>query len=127
MIPSLGRPARHRHPQPRAEGAANRGLDMAAPWPQESAPHRTGANMVERRWEEIAGLSAMEGWRLPVLTYRGTSGEPGAYLQAALHADEPPGVAVIHALAADLERAEAEGRLCHNVTIVPYANPIGLS
>jgi predicted deacylase len=83
--------------------------------------------MVERRWEEFAGLSPMESWRLPVLLYRGTSGKPGAYLQAALHADEPPGVAVIHALAAQLERAEAEGRLRHNVTIVPYANPIGLS
>ena len=83
--------------------------------------------MVERRWEEVAGLSAMEGWRLPVLVYRGASGRPGAYLQAALHADEQPGVAVIHELAALLERAEAEGRLKENVTLVPYANPIGLT
>lgn len=83
--------------------------------------------MVERLWEEVAGLSAMEGWRLPVLLYRGSSNRPGAYLQAALHADEPPGVAVIHELAALLERAEAEGRLKENVTLVPYANPIGLS
>jgi len=83
--------------------------------------------MVERRWEEVAGLSAMESWRLPVLVYRGASGRPGAYLQAALHADEQPGVAVIHELAALLERAEAEGRLKENVTLVPYANPIGLT
>jgi uncharacterized protein len=83
--------------------------------------------MVERRWEEVAGLSAMEGWRLPVLLYRGRSNRPGAYLQAALHADEPPGVAVIHELATLLERAEAEGRLEENVTLVPYANPIGLT
>jgi hypothetical protein len=33
--------------------------------------------MVERRWEDVAGLSAMEGWRLPVLVYRGASGRPG--------------------------------------------------
>ena len=83
--------------------------------------------MVEQRWEEVAGLSAMEGWRLPVLLYRGSSNRPGAYLQAALHADEPPGVAVIHELARLLERAEAEGRLQENVTLVPYANPIGLT
>jgi predicted deacylase len=83
--------------------------------------------MVEQRWEEVAGLSAMEGWRLPVLFYRGSSNRPGAYLQAALHADEPPGVAVIHELARLLERAEAEGRLQENVTLVPYANPIGLT
>jgi len=83
--------------------------------------------MVERRWEDVAGLSAMEGWRLPVLFYRGASGRPGAYLQAALHADEQPGVAVIHELASLLERAEAEGRLRENVTLVPYANPIGLT
>lgn len=83
--------------------------------------------MVERRWEEIEGLSAMEGWRLQVIHYRGASDRPGAYLQAAIHADEPPGVAVIHELAAMLEHAEAEGRLKENVTLVPYANPIGLS
>jgi predicted deacylase len=83
--------------------------------------------MVERRWEEVVGLSAMEGWRLPVLLYRGASGRPGAYLQAALHADEQPGVAVIHELATLLEHAEAEGRLKENVTLVPYANPIGLT
>lgn len=83
--------------------------------------------MVERRWEEVPGLSAMEGWRLPVLLYRGSNDRPGAYLQAALHADEPPGVAVIHELAMLLERAEAQGRLKENVTLVPYANPIGLT
>ena len=83
--------------------------------------------MVERRWQEIPGGSAKEGWRLPVLTYRGSSGRPGAYLQAALHADEQPGVAVIHALAGLVERAEAEGRLREDVVLVPYANPIGLA
>ena len=36
--------------------------------------------MVERRWEEISGGSAMESWRLPVLVYHGKSGRPGAYL-----------------------------------------------
>jgi uncharacterized protein len=83
--------------------------------------------MVERRWEEISGGSAMERWRLPVLLYRGKSGRPGAYLQAALHADEQPGVAVLHELAWLIERAENDGRLQHNIVLVPYANPIGLT
>ena len=68
----------------------------------------------------------MQAWRLAVIRYRGTSGRPGAYLQAALHADEQPGVAVLHELAKLLTKAEAEGRLSRDVTLVPYANPIGL-
>jgi uncharacterized protein len=82
--------------------------------------------MAEREWRELAGESGMLGWRIPVIRYRGAERRPGAYLQAALHADEQPGVAVIHELARLLERAEADGRLAADVTLVPYANPIGL-
>ena len=55
-----------------------------------------------------------------------SGGRPGAYLQAALHAEEQPGVAAIHELAKLLNKAEAEGRLLRDITLVPYANPIGL-
>ena len=41
--------------------------------------------MVERRWEDVAGLSAMEGWRLPVL--RLSRGERAA---RGLSAGRPP-------------------------------------
>jgi predicted deacylase len=82
--------------------------------------------MAEREWRELTGESGMLGWRVPVIRYRGAQRRPGAYLQAALHADEQPGVAVIHELARLLDRAEAEGRLDADVTLVPYANPIGL-
>jgi uncharacterized protein len=51
---------------------------------------------------------------------------PRAYLQAALHGNELPGVAAIHFLMPMIAAAEAEGRLAGSVTIVPYANPIGL-
>ncbi len=57
-------------------------------------------------------------------------GQPGAkkvYLQASLHADELPGMLVLHHLRALLERAEAEGRLQGEIVLVPVANPIGLS
>ena len=82
--------------------------------------------MAQKEWLDLAGESAMHAWRLPVIRYRGSSGRPGAYLQAALHADEQPGVAAHHELAKLLTRAEAEGRLLRDVILVPYANPIGL-
>ena len=69
----------------------------------------------------------MQSYRLPVIRYRGKSGgRPGAYLQAALHAEEQPGVAAIHELTRLLDRTEAEGRLLRDITLVPYANPLGL-
>lgn len=50
---------------------------------------------------------------------------PSAYLQAALHGDELPGVAALHYLIPRLKLAEREGRLAGRVTVVPFANPIG--
>ncbi len=82
--------------------------------------------MPERQWHDIGGESAMLAFRLPVIRYRGSSGRPGAYLQAALHAEEQPGVAAIHELAKLLDKAEAERRLLRDITLVPYANPVGL-
>ena len=58
-------------------------------------------------------------------------GQPGArpkaYIQAALHADELPGVLVAHQLIALLTDAEAKGELVGEVVVVPAANPIGFS
>lgn len=57
-------------------------------------------------------------------------GPPGGrkiYLQASLHADELPGMLVLHHLRPLLEQAEAEGRLQGEIVLVPVANPIGLS
>jgi predicted deacylase len=78
--------------------------------------------------------------RLPLLTVSpGTTreltvhrfGQPGArpkiYLQAALHADETPGLLVQHHLYGLLEEAERRGAVRGEVILVPYANPIGLS
>ncbi len=65
-------------------------------------------------------------WRLKVHRLAGSDPfAPGAYLQAALHGSELPGVAAIHFLLPMLARAEADGRLAGDVTVVPYANPIG--
>ena len=50
---------------------------------------------------------------------------PKAHLQAAIHADELPGVLVLRHLLPMLQAAEAEGRLRGEAVVVPMANPIG--
>jgi uncharacterized protein len=82
--------------------------------------------MIERSFREIPGGSPMQGWRVPVVRFQAAKPGPRAYLQAALHADEQPGVAVIHELAMMLSAADAKGRLRGEIVLVPYANPIGL-
>lgn len=58
----------------------------------------------------------------------GTVGaRPKAYLQAALHADELPGVLVLQHVMGALEAAERDGTLRGEVVIVPCANPVGLA
>ena len=58
-------------------------------------------------------------------------GMPGAgekaYLQASLHADEVPGMLVMHHLIKSLDAAEAAGRIRGEIVLVPVANPIGLA
>ena len=58
----------------------------------------------------------------------GTPGEgEKIYLQASLHADELPGMLVLHHLQPLLAAAEAEGRIHGEIVLVPVANPIGLA
>lgn len=74
----------------------------------------------------IAGDTPGVEWRLPVLRFSGKDkAAPKAYLQAALHAGELPGVAALHAFIPMLEAAERRGEILGDVTIVPKANPIG--
>ena len=49
-----------------------------------------------------------------------------AYIQAGLHADEPPSFLVMHHLIERLDQADAEGRIMGEVVLVPVANPIGV-
>ncbi|MBC8129258.1 MAG: succinylglutamate desuccinylase/aspartoacylase family protein [Rhizobiaceae bacterium] len=81
---------------------------------------------MEKTVEIIRGDTPGTEWRFPVLRFSGADASaPTAYLQAALHGSELPGVAALHYLVPELERAEGEGRLRGAVTIVPQANPIG--
>ncbi|HAT3912937.1 TPA: succinylglutamate desuccinylase/aspartoacylase family protein [Klebsiella oxytoca] len=58
-------------------------------------------------------------------------GAPGAgekvYLQAGLHADEIPGMLVLHYLKRLLSQAERRGELRGEIIMVPVANPPGLA
>ena len=64
---------------------------------------------------------------LRVLNFEGLGHGPSVNLQAALHAQEMPGVAALDQLIPKLQKAEHEGRLASKITVVPWANPIGLS
>jgi predicted deacylase len=73
--------------------------------------------------------SASPGARLELLSLHfGQAGAgPKATLQAALHADEIPGLLVAHHLRERLAALEAAGRIVGEVVLVPVANPVGLA
>ncbi|TIM50556.1 succinylglutamate desuccinylase/aspartoacylase family protein [Mesorhizobium sp.] len=81
---------------------------------------------MQKSIERIAGDSQGVSYEFPVFRFEGTDkAASSAYLQAALHAGELPGVVAIDVLMPMLEKAEAEGRIKGDITIVPQANPIG--
>ena len=51
---------------------------------------------------------------------------PKAYLQAAIHADEIPGILVLQHLIARLIDADRSGAIGGEIIVAPFANPIGL-
>jgi len=57
-------------------------------------------------------------------------GEPGSgpkvYMQAALHADEWPGLLALQHLIAELMEVDRRGDITGEIVIVPFANPIGM-
>ena len=79
--------------------------------------------------ERIPLLSNSPGTQRHLVVHRyGRPGSgPKAYLQASIHADETPGLLVLHHLTHLLDVAEDEGAVRGEIVLVPYANPIGLS
>jgi predicted deacylase len=51
---------------------------------------------------------------------------PKAYLQAALHADEWPGLMALNHLIPLLAAADRAGHVAGEIVVVPYANPVGM-
>jgi hypothetical protein len=64
---------------------------------------------------------------LTVRRYGKAGTGPKAYFQAALHADELPGVITLHHLEALLKEADAKGDITGEIVVVPFANPIGFT
>jgi predicted deacylase len=52
---------------------------------------------------------------------------PKVYLQAALHANETPGLLILHHFLAMALEADRQDRVLGELVVVPYANPIGLA
>ncbi|MEO5322292.1 succinylglutamate desuccinylase/aspartoacylase family protein [Mesorhizobium sp. CC13] len=81
---------------------------------------------MEKSVETIRGDRDGIAYEFAVLRLKGSAADaPSAYIQAALHGDELPGVVAIDALMPRLRKAEKEGRIRGNLTVVPRANPIG--
>ena len=76
----------------------------------------------------IGGDTAGIEWRVPVFRFKGSDkAAPSVHIQAALHANELPGTALTHFLLERLRKAEAEGAIRGDITVIPQANSIGLS
>ncbi|HEY0180710.1 MAG TPA: succinylglutamate desuccinylase/aspartoacylase family protein, partial [Dokdonella sp.] len=81
-----------------------------------------------KRRRHALGPAPIGTERTVVSLHYGDSGQgEKAYVQASLHADELPGMLVLHHLITMLDAAEAAGRLRGEIVLVPVANPIGLS
>ncbi|MFC6378706.1 succinylglutamate desuccinylase/aspartoacylase family protein [Tatumella terrea] len=73
-------------------------------------------------------LSTTFGTERQIVSYVfGHDDQQQVYIQAALHSDELPGVAVAWYLKHALSALESQGQLRAKVTLVPVANPIGFS
>jgi len=64
---------------------------------------------------------------LKVRRYGAPGARPKVYLQAAIHADEWPGLMALHHLARRLDDLHDTGAITGEIILVPYANPIGLA
>ena len=57
----------------------------------------------------------------------GTKDKDRVYIQAALHADELPGILVANKLIELLDSIDVKGAIKKEIVLIPYANPIGLN
>lgn len=63
---------------------------------------------------------------LTVFRYGQVGARPKAYIQGAIHADEPPGILILHHLCRLLDAADGRGEILGEIVVVPTANPLGL-
>ena len=75
----------------------------------------------------IGGTAPGTAQTLTVRRFGRQGARPKVYVQAGLHADEPPGMLVAHHLIRLLQVHADAGRITGEIVVVPLANPIGLS
>jgi predicted deacylase len=63
---------------------------------------------------------------LTVIRYGDPQAANKVYIQAGLHADEAPGLLVMHHLIHLLDEVDAAGKIGGQIVLVPVANPIGI-
>lgn len=78
--------------------------------------------------ETITLPGAMPGTmrQLRVFSFGEPGARPKAYIQAGLHADEPPGMMILRELCKLLSAAEDAGQILGEIVLVPVANPLGI-
>lgn len=59
-------------------------------------------------------------------SFGNAASDRSAYIQAGMHADEHPGLLVIQHLLNALQILEGRGKVNGRITVVPFANPVGL-
>ena len=74
----------------------------------------------------LIAMSPGTGRAITVHRYGVKGARPKAYFQAGIHADEIPGMLVLHHLTRRLDEADARGEIIGEIVVVPFANPIGL-
>lgn len=81
---------------------------------------------MEKITQVITGDSPGKTTQLIYFKLGSEQAEKKIYLQAALHADEQPGILVLHHLLKLLEQAEAQGLLKARFVVFPMVNPLGM-
>ena len=64
---------------------------------------------------------------LDIFRFHGSGNGPAVYIQGGLHSLEMPGTVAIDRLIPRLEAAEVDGCVVGDITLVPHANPVGLT
>ena len=74
-------------------------------------------------------LSTYLGTAREIVSFHYGDGKPGQkiYLQASLHADELPGMLLLHHLRNRFAALELAGKIHGEIVVVPVANPVGLA
>ena len=74
-------------------------------------------------------LSTYLGTTREIVSFHYGDGKPGQkiYLQASLHADELPGMLLLHHLRNRFAALELAGKIHGEIVVVPVANPVGLA